>query len=446
MPYKVPKTTEDSFANHPKSQFWSPRNAKKPHQVSKGSGEKYWFKCDNIECLHEFQQAPNGINRGRWCPYCTNQQLCENDECQICYNKSFASIIHTLPNNKIWSTNNTETPRQIFKTPRKQFLFICTDCTHEFLINLYDISRGRGCNYCASKILCDNDNCQVCFDKSFASHYRAQFWSNTNNTIPRKIFKVSGDSYNFNCTICNHVFNGIVKNITSNSSVWCPYCSIPTRKLCANNDCEWCFTRSFASHPKSEFWSGKNDKTPREVIKCSNDKYLFNCNYCNNEITQMPTNIVCKKRWCNICINKTEKKLYEYFLPLYPTIIKEFKRDWCKNINHLPFDFCIEEHHIIIELDGRQHFTQVSNWESPEQQQDNDKYKMQKANENGYSVIRIIQEDVLFDSYDWKTELHNNIEQLKQSSIPTNIFMCANQEYTQHPLAMVTPENLVVKS
>jgi hypothetical protein len=36
MPYKVPKTIEDSFANHSKSQFWSPRNAKKPHEVSKG--------------------------------------------------------------------------------------------------------------------------------------------------------------------------------------------------------------------------------------------------------------------------------------------------------------------------------------------------------------------------------------------------------------------------
>jgi very-short-patch-repair endonuclease len=162
----------------------------------------------------------------------------------------------------------------------------------------------------------------------------------------------------------------------------------------------------------------------------------------------MPNNIVCKKRWCNICTNKTEKKLYEYLSPLYPSIIKEFKRDWCKRINHLPFDFCIEEHHIIIELDGRQHFIQVSNWDSPEQQQDNDKYKMQKANENGYSVIRIIQEDVLFDSYDWKTELQHNIQQIittKTNLNPNNIFMCANEEYTITPLAIETLENLVVK-
>ena len=34
-----------------------------------------------------------------------------------------------------------------------------------------------------------------------------------------------------------------------------------------------------------------------------------------------------------------------------------------------------------------------------------DIYKMKKANENGFSVIRLIQLDVLIDSYDWFDEL-----------------------------------------
>jgi len=61
---------------------------------------------------------------------------------------------------------------------------------------------------------------------------------------------------------------------------------------------------------------------------------------------------------------------------------------------HLPFDFCIQEHKIIIELDGRQHFKQVSNWCSPEEQFENDKFKEDCANNNGYSVIRLLQHDV----------------------------------------------------
>ena len=423
MPPKIPKTAEESFASHPKSQFWSSKNTKSLLEVSKGSGEKYFFECNNIECGHEFEQAPNAINRGRWCPYCTNQNLCQLNNCKICFDKSFASIIDTLPQNKRWSNNNVENPRNIFKNSGKKYLFICTDCTHEFEMNLGDIKRNRGCSFCASKLLCTNNDCQMCFNKSFASHYRAQFWSNTNNTNPRNIFKASNNNYNFDCIICNHTFNISLTNVICPSSHWCPYCSIPTKKLCSDNDCHWCLNRSFASYSKCQFWSNKNEKKPREVIKCSNDKYLFDCNYCGNEITQSPNSIISNKRWCNICTNKTEKKLYDYLINLYPNIIKEFKADWCKNINHLPFDFCIPDYKIIIELDGRQHFVQVSNWKSPDETQKIDKYKMEKANENNYSVIRIIQEDVLFDSIDWQNQLEQNIISLNKNSTPSNIFM-----------------------
>ena len=113
-------------------------------------------------------------------------------------------------------------------------------------------------------------------------------------------------------------------------------------------------------------------------------------------------------------------------------IIRQLKKNWCKNNNtnkYLPFDFCIEEYKIIIELDGIQHFEQVSNWSSPEEQLKNDKYKEQCANENGHSIIRILQEDVFNDKYDWKNELINNIEKIKTDNIIQNIYMCKNNEY-----------------
>jgi hypothetical protein len=71
------------------------------------------------------------------------------------------------------------------------------------------------------------------------------------------------------------------------------------------------------------------------------------------------------------------------------------------------------------------------NWKSPEENQKTDKYKMKCANENKYCVIRIIQIDVLYDKYDWKTELINNIEKIKTDNIIQNIYMCKNNEY-QH--------------
>jgi very-short-patch-repair endonuclease len=116
-------------------------------------------------------------------------------------------------------------------------------------------------------------------------------------------------------------------------------------------------------------------------------------------------------------------------IKIYPDIIHQFKVDWCKKKKHLPFDFCIEENQIIIELDGGQHFIQVMNWSSPEEQFKNDKYKEKCANDNGYSIIRLLQIDVFNDKYDWKTELINNIEKIKTDNIIQNIYMCKNNEY-----------------
>jgi very-short-patch-repair endonuclease len=129
------------------------------------------------------------------------------------------------------------------------------------------------------------------------------------------------------------------------------------------------------------------------------------------------------------CKNKTETKIYNIIKNKFPTIITQYKQDWCKRIFHLPFDFCIPEYKIIIELDGRQHFKQVSNWSSPEEQFKNDKYKEKCANDNGYLIIRILQEDVLGDIYNWEEELFESIEKIKNGNTK-NIYLCKNEEYS----------------
>jgi very-short-patch-repair endonuclease len=54
---------------------------------------------------------------------------------------------------------------------------------------------------------------------------------------------------------------------------------------------------------------------------------------------------------------------------------------------------------------------------------------MKCANENGFSVIRILQEDVFKDKYDWLTELCENIEKNTNDNRVQNIYMCKNNEY-----------------
>ncbi len=54
---------------------------------------------------------------------------------------------------------------------------------------------------------------------------------------------------------------------------------------------------------------------------------------------------------------------------------------------------------------------------------------MKCANENGFSIIRILQEDVFKDKYNWQTELCDNIEKITTENRVQNIYMCKNNEY-----------------
>ena len=91
-----------SFASHEKSAFWSSKNEKKPSEVFKTSNKKYWLDCDN--CDHDFDKVLSNLKNDSWCPYCTNQKLCENIECIECFNKSFSSH----EKSKYWRCKNNE--------------------------------------------------------------------------------------------------------------------------------------------------------------------------------------------------------------------------------------------------------------------------------------------------------------------------------------------------
>ena len=412
-----------SFASHEKSIFWNSKNEVNPRYIFKSSNKKYYFDCS--VCNHLFKIGLDRVIQGNWCSYCSHTNLCENNDCQFCFNNSFASH----EKSKYWSIKNQVNPRYVFKSANKKYDFNCGICEHSFDITLNDVTTGYWCSYCSSKKLCDSNDCKFCFNKSLASNEKSKYWSSKNECKPRDVFKSSINKYIFDCYDCKHGFEMRPSHITNGT--WCPYCAVPSKKVCQGIECQICFNKSFASHGKSKYWSSKNDSQPRDVFKSSNNKYIFDCNKCNNDFTAALDSIS-RGTWCPFCINKTEAKLYEKLITIYPSLHTQFRQDWCMKKSYLPFDFCIQEYKIIIELDGRQHFRQVSNWSSPEEQQENDKYKEECANQNGYSVIRLLQEDVFYDTYDWVKELCEAIEQIKSSEGITNIYLSKNGEYENY--------------
>jgi len=403
-----------SFASFDKKKVdcWSDENDKKPRDVFKSSHKKYWFDCK--ECKHSFESSLNTITlKNCWCPYCSKKKLCDKDNCDLCLNNSFASF--DINKVECWSNDNDKNPRYVFKCSGKKYWFDCKECKHSFESSLNSITgKNSWCPYCAKPCqkLCDQDNCKFCLNNSFASFdiNKVECWSNENNKKPRDVSKSSHKKYWFDCKGCKHSFESSLASITHMKS-WCPYCA--NKKLCDKDNCEFCLNNSFASFDinKVECWSVENNKKPRDVFKGSETKYWFDCKECKRSFHSSLKTITGRNSWCPLCKTKTELKFINWYPQKFTHKIDHQARfDWCKNPKtsiRLPFDTCVEELKLIIEIDGRQHFEQVMNWKCPKDQQDRDIYKMNKAIEQGYTIIRILQEDIWYDRNNWE---ENTIE------------------------------------
>jgi very-short-patch-repair endonuclease len=337
----------------------------------------------------------------------------------------------THEKSKFWSSKNTLLPNQVALNSHKKFWFDCPNCGHCFEKKLKDINLVNGwCPYCANKNLCDQElNCQICYNKTFASHPKVIYWSSKNTETPYNVLLYSHKKYLFDCDKCNHEFNTSIYHITKNKS-WCNFCSkVSPKNLCdKEKNCTVCFDRSFASIDKSKYWSSKNLKHPSEVFKSSGKKAWFTCEKCNCDFESKICHVT-DGSWCPKCVYKTEDKLFNILQEYYPFIKTQYKVNWCKDKKHLPFDFVLEDKKIIIELDGPQHIKQIAKWKTLEHTKARDLYKMKCANDNGFSMIRILQNDVFKDKYDWLQELIANINKIIDENRVQNIYMCKNDEY-----------------
>jgi hypothetical protein len=225
---------ERSFASYKHASSYSSKNLTNIRKTKKTSGNKFIFDC--FECNHEFEMKMTNVTiLGQWCPFCSNQKLCTNENCEMCFNKSLASFENI---NEMFDFElNKLIPRQIFKGCSKRFNFICQheNCRHKYDQSAHYLTTKTNskCNYCSNtrQKICDDENCQMCFDKSFASHEKARYFSIKNNIDPRQISKHSNKKYIFECDICYHEFSVILGHVSNkNNPTWCPYCKNKTEK------------------------------------------------------------------------------------------------------------------------------------------------------------------------------------------------------------------------
>jgi very-short-patch-repair endonuclease len=271
---------------------------------------------------------------------------------------------------------------KIYINTKTKMKYICK-CKNESEIRFVDFQRGTRCRKCSG-----NEKLTFEYVKTFFEKQGCELLDKTyinNNTKMKYICK------------CKNESEIIFSNFQTGYK--CMKCS-------GNEKLTFEYVKTFFENQGCELLDKiyKNAKTKMKYIcKCKNEsEIIFDSFQRGNR--------------CNMCKNKTEKILYEWLKENYKNTNYQVKFDWCKNKTYLPFDFLLENYKLLFELDGMQHFQQISNWKSPEETQERDIYKMKLALQHGYSIIRICQEDVFNNTINWKELLKEAIEYIQEDN------------------------------
>ena len=135
---------------------------------------------------------------------------------------------------------------------------------------------------------------------------------------------------------------------------------------------------------------------------------------------------------CSLCKNKTEGKVLSFLQTISSSIISQAIFPWCRNpkTNKLfKYDFYLPDLKLLLEVDGRQHYQQVSNWQAPEIQNERDLYKINQSILNGFTIIHMCQDEIWNDKINWEEQLR---KELYLHPIPE--FLIISQNETLHKI------------
>jgi hypothetical protein len=381
----------------------------KPSDVTTGCNKKVWWLCNKKcpeGCVHEWEASiVNRCSKNVGCPICAHQKIgCEHN-----------SIVYTHPTiSAEWhpTRNGNLKPLQFTKGTHIKVWWLCKQkcsqgCLHEWETSIHNRCR-YGCPYCTQRLV-------SCIHASIVITHPdvASQWHPTKNGSLKPSDVTSGCGKKVWWLCPNKCPEGCLHE-------W----EAAVYSKCARNICAFCSNRAIScthasligTHPKiaSEWHPIKNIALkPSGFTSGSGEKIWWKCHK-GHEWNAAIYSRCGNNSGCPSCKHKTEDKLNKYLLSRFTDVESQYRADWCKSLSTKQmyrYDFYIPSLKLIIELDGPQHFKQISNWSGCEDTQKRDVYKMQRAFEQGLSVIRLLQEEVLNETEEWlDTHLKPHLE------------------------------------
>lgn len=403
-------------------------------RLGAGSHQTLWWKCEKAcphGCEHVWQTKVYDRckeNKPTGCPYCADGSAV------LCVHQSIAFTHSDIAAQWHPEKNGDERPEHFragsslspwWKCPVRQ----SCGCVHEWTASISNRCRlNSGCPYCSGRTVCPHNSIATTHPSL------ALQWHPTKNSDlefgPSTVSAGCNHRVWWKCEKtceagCAHEWLAAVVSRTTGSG--CPSCSGLT--VCVH-------TSICGTHPHiaAEWHTTKNGKDRPEFCSRGSDKKVWwICNK-GHEYEARLANRCRLGSGCSVCRFKTESILLQFLQQKGFSVRPQFTAAWCIDPftgGRPRFDYEFPDLKIILELDGRQHFQQVRNWKCPIEQTESDVFKMRQANKQGYSVIRLLQEEVWEGREPWLEA--NLLEVLVTHADIKNIFIATDEHiYDRH--------------
>lgn len=332
-----------------------------PSQVTPKSPKRVWWVC---EIGHEWESVIySRTTNSRKCPVCCNQKVLAGFNDLATLNPEAA---------KKWSPNNILKPNEVTQFTHKKFLWV-GECGHEYEAMASDVSKGRGCPFCAGRqiILGFND---------LASQFPeiAKEWHPTKNSkTPEEFSKSAEKKVWWKCNK-GHEYQAWI-NVKTHQNTGCPYCT--NRKVLTGfNDL------ASVSPELAKQLSSKNNLNPKNLLATSYSRVLWECD--KGHEWKQRVNVRQRGMDCPECYSRTSKSeslLREAFRSL-------FKKTNKSHTQKLDIDGIAYKKQLDIfgELkDGRKIIVEYDGWYWHKDKVEKDTSESTAMLNNGYIVVRV---------------------------------------------------------
>lgn len=219
---------------------------------------------------------------------------------------------------------------------------LCLKCMEEYDVTWANMSKGRGCPYCANKKVNDKNNLEVVFPEILID------WDyEKNSLIPSEFIAHSTKKAYWKCHVCSNEWVAEIGSRVGKRKTGCPVCAVENVAK-RNRMNHYTFVEKIYRILPSIEIIGEyyNSNT---IIKCF-------CKDCKNTWFPLARSLVsgqgCPK--CNT--SKGEKKISEFLESKAVDFIPQYKFKDCRYKRPLAFDFYLPNKNILIEYDGELHY------------------------------------------------------------------------------------------